>query len=75
MGNFYLYSENEVTKRQHVQSRKGQDQKPFKVSSFTAITSARLDVSLHTLSGRYLNSVVGGKEKKKKQNTQTSVIL
>lgn len=58
-----------------MQSRKGQDQKPFKVSSFTAITSARLDVSLHTLSGRYLNSVVGGKEKKKKQNTQTSVIL
>lgn len=47
----------------------GQDQKPFKVRSFTAMTSVSLGVCLPTLSGSYTFCIVQ-KEKKTKHPTQ-----
>lgn len=55
--------------------KKGRDQKPFEVRSFTAMTSVSLGVSLPTLSGSYMIWIVQKEEKRKKKPTNPQPLL
>lgn len=68
----YIWNWKIRWQKSNVLGTKGRDQKPFKVRSFTALTSVNLAVCFHTLSGRYKIGIVqkrrGGNKTDKPHN-------